>query len=141
MIRKRKKKWLGAVISGVAGIASSLINGQQQANAQKRALLEQERLQTKQNALQNAANLTSKYADKSYADAMQDKISFKAGGKTKDRVAIAKRFACGGRKKRNLGGFTANPNNIITSDNNLLNMSNSRSMARMGAKYKRKCSK
>lgn len=141
MIRKRKKKWLGAVISGVAGIASSLINGQQQANAQKRALLEQERLQTKQNALQNAANLTSKYADTSYADVMQDKISFKAGGKTKDRVAIAKRFACGGRKKKSLGGFTANPNNIITSDNNLLNMSNSRSMARMGAKYKRKCSK
>lgn len=141
MMVKRKKKWLGAVISGVAGIASSLISGQQQASAQRRALLEQERLQNEQNALQNAINLTNQYSDTSYIDEMQNKITFKAGGKTKDRVAIAKRFACGGRKKKSLGGFTANTSNVINSDNNLLNMSNSRSMARMGAKYKRKCSK
>lgn len=141
MITKRKKKWLGAVIGGVASIASSLINARNQANMQEQALKQQEEAQNKQLAMQNAANLTAKYADTSYIDAMQDKISFKAGGKTKDRVDIAKRFACGGRKKKSLGGFTANPNNIITSDNNLLNMSNSRSMARMGAKYKRKCSK
>ena len=138
---KRKKKWLGAVISGVAGIASSLISGQQQASAQRRALLEQERLQNEQNALQNAINLTNQYSDTSYIDEMQNKITFKAGGKTKDRVAIAKRFACGGRKKKSLGGFNANASNIIHSDNNLFNMGNNRSMARMGTKYKRKCSK
>lgn len=141
MVVKRKKKWLGAVIGGVASVASSLINARNQANMQEEALREQQRMQTQQLAMQNAANLTSRYADTSYADAMQDKISFKAGGKTKDRVAVAKRFACGGRKKKNLGGFIANATNTITSDNNLLNMSNSRSMARMGAKYKRKCSK
>ena len=141
MVVKRKKKWLGALVSGVVNTGLGILSAKRQRDAQEEALREQQRVQTQQLAMQNAANLTSKYADTSYADVMQDKISFKAGGKTKDRVAVAKRFACGGRKKKNLGGFTANATNVITSDNDLLNMSNNRSMARMGAKYKRKCSK
>ena len=108
MVVKRKKKWLGAVIGGVASIGSSLINARNQANMQEEALNEQQRAQTQQLAMQNAANLTSRYADTSYADAMQDKISFKAGGKTKDRVAVAKRFACGGRKRKSMGGTKNN---------------------------------
>ena len=137
----RKKKFLGSIISGVVNTGLSIYNAKQQEKAQEEALNNQLRNQAQQTALQTAANLTAKYADTSYADVMQDKISFKAGGKTKDRVAVAKRFACGGRKKKNLGGFTANANDVIASDDNLLNMNNSRSMARMGTKYKRKCSK
>lgn len=141
MVVKRKKKWLGSLVSGVVSTGLGILSAKQQKDAQEEALREQQRAQTQQLAMQNAANLTSRYADTSYADVMHDKISFKAGGKTKDRVAVAKRFACGGRKKNSLGGFTANASNIITNDNDLLDMSNNRSIARMGIKYKRKCSK
>ena len=134
---KRNKKWLGAVISGVANIASTLISAKNQANAIK----EQQLQQAEQLALQHAANLTAQYNNTDYVDAMKDKIVYRAGGKTKDRVAVAKRFACGGRTKRNLGGSYNRVNtNTIANTDNMIKSNTGLRMARMGTKYKRKCS-
>ena len=113
MVVKRKKKWLGALVSGVVNTGLGILSAKRQRDAQEEALREQQRVQTQQLAMQNAANLTSKYADTSYADVMQDKISFKAGGKTKDRVAVAKIFACGGRKKNQYGSLYNYPDEDI----------------------------
>lgn len=142
MIVKRKKKWLGSIVSGVVNTGLGILSSKRQQELQDEALKEQQRIQTQQLAMQNANNLTSKYSDMSYADVMQDKIIFKAGGKTKDRVAVAKKFACGGRKRKAFGSNIDNNNsNFIANTNDISNIKNDFTMARMGAKFKRKCSK
>lgn len=138
---KRKKKWLGAVISGVANIASTLISAKSQANAAKQQQILQQNQQAEQAALQNSTNLTAQYNNTDYVDAMKDKIVYRAGGKINDRVAVAKRFACGGRTKKNLGGSYNGVNtNTIANTDNMIKSNTGFRMARMGTKYKRKCS-
>ena len=96
---KRNKKWLGAVISGVANIASTLISAKNQANAIK----EQQLQQDKQLAIQHAANLTAQYNNTDYVDAMKDKIVYRAGGKIfDDRIKKLRKISV--RNKKELGG-------------------------------------
>lgn len=110
-IVKRDKALLGAIIGSVAGLAGSAIGGaisKNSANAQYRA---QQRAQNKQDTLTMAQNLSSSYGDQEYVDEFNKKIKFKTGGKMKvknykgdNKVSIAKKFVCGGRKKTACGG-------------------------------------
>lgn len=98
---KRNKAFLGAVIGTVGNIASSALssylNAKQQKEAQEAAIAEQ----YKANALQSAQNLSAAYADQSYVDDFNKRITFRAGGKLNlrgyDRIEVMK---MGGRKRR-----------------------------------------
>lgn len=105
--KKRKKAWIGALIGGalsiLGGVGSSIVSK----NAQEKALAKQQREQAKQDTFEMAQNLTAGYGNQDYADEFQKKITFKNGGIAKskytDRIKYNKKFACGGRKKANLG--------------------------------------
>lgn len=100
-VNKRNKAMLGAVIGAIGSIASSAIgsylNAKQQEKANEEALAEQNR----QNALESAQNLSNAYADQSYVDDFNKRITFRAGGKLNlrgyDRIEVMK---MGGRKRR-----------------------------------------
>lgn len=105
----RDKAFLGAVIGGVANIAGGIISKRKQKKAQEKAYRQAQEEQTKQEGFQQAAAMTSQYANQDYVDQYKSKITLKNGGKVSmnnkysDRIARAKKFACGGRKKANLG--------------------------------------
>ena len=78
----RPKAWIGAAISAVAGIASSLIN----ANAQKKAAARQARAQEAAENRKYATDLTTQLNNSSADDTQfydQFKTEFKNGGKVK----------------------------------------------------------
>lgn len=78
----RPKAWIGAAISAVAGIASSLIN----ANAQKKAAARQARAEEAARTRQYATDLTTQLNNSSADDTQfydQFKTEFKNGGKVK----------------------------------------------------------
>lgn len=107
---KRDKAFLGAIIGAVAGLAGSAIGGSISSNKAKAQLRAQQRAQNKQDTLAMAQNLSASYGNQEYVDEFNKRITFKNGGKMKRRkcsagnkVSIAKRFACGGRKKAKWG--------------------------------------
>lgn len=140
---KRKKYFLGAgiatsIISAGSGILGSMFNS----SARKRELKRQQILENRQNTLNLASALSDMENDTQNADEFENKLVFKTGGKTKDRVAIAKRFACGGRKRKAFGSNINDSNsNFIANSNNISNVKKDFTMARMGTRFKRKCSK
>lgn len=95
---ERKKAFVGAAIGAVTSIASGIINR----NAQKKAQRKQNELRNRQDTLQQAANLTSSYADDSYVNEFQDRIAFSCGGRKKRN--------CGGKIKKEDGGIFKNIN-------------------------------
>lgn len=105
----RDKAFLGAVIGGVANITGGIISKRKQKKAQEKAYRQAQEEQTKQEGFQQAAAMTSQYANQDYVDQYKDKITLKNGGKVSmnnkysDRITRAKKFACGGRKKANFG--------------------------------------
>ena len=107
----RDKAWLGAVIGGVANIATSLISSYQQEQAQKKELAAQQRMQQQQNiananiaAQQQAGAMTNALANQNYVDEYKNKIVMKNGG-FYDRLSKDKAiFKCGGKKKKAAGG-------------------------------------
>lgn len=111
-INTRDKAWLGAVIGGVANIATSLISSYQQEQAQKRELAAQQRMQQQQNiananivAQQQAGAMTNALANQNYVDEYKNKIVMKNGG-FYDRLSKDKAiFKCGGKKKKAAGGI------------------------------------
>ena len=113
---KRDKAFLGAIIGAVAGLAGSAIGGSISSNKAKAQLEAQQRAQNKQDTLTMAQNLSSSYGNQEYVDEFNKRITFKNGGKMKRRkcsagnkVSLAKKFACGGRKKAEWGASdTAN---------------------------------
>ena len=100
-INKRNKAMLGAVISAIGGIASSALGSYMQTKAQREAQEAAIAEQNKANALQSAQNLSAAYADQSYVDDFNKRITFRAGGKLNlrgyDRIEVMK---MGGRKRR-----------------------------------------
>lgn len=109
-IVKRDKAFLGAVIGAVAGLAGSAIGGAISNNKAKAQLRAQQREQNKQDTLAMAQNLSASYGNQEYVDEFNKRITFKNGGKMKRRkcaagnkVSVAKKFACGGRKKAEWG--------------------------------------
>ena len=128
-VNTRDKAWLGAVIGGVANIATSLINSYQQEQAQKKQLAAEQRMQQQQNiananiaAQQQAGAMTNALANQNYVNEYKNKMVmknggyydrlskekaiFKCGGKKKKKAAGGyEEFKCGGRKKKAAGDF------------------------------------
>ena len=107
---KRDKAFLGAIIGAVAGLAGSAIGGSISSKKAKARLETQQRAQNKQDTLAMAQNLSSSYGNQEYVDEFNKRVTFKNGGKMKKRkcsagtkVSLAKKFACGGRKKAEWG--------------------------------------
>ena len=103
---QRDKAFLGAIIGAIAGIAGSAIAASSSKRSTKKQTEEQQRQQNKNDTLEMAQNLSASYGNQDYIDDFQNKVKFKTGGKMKtkktnynDRVTVAKKFKCGGRKK------------------------------------------
>ena len=97
----RNKAFLGAIIGTVSNVIGGAISRRKQRKAQEKAQAQQTELE----GYQQAAAMSSAYANQDYVDEYRNKITLKNGGKVKtnDRIKVAKKFACGGRKKANLG--------------------------------------
>ena len=110
----RDKAFIGAAIGAVGNIVGGIISGRKQKKAQERAYRQAQIEQTRNEGFQQAAAMSAQYANQDYVDQYKQKITLKDGGKVnmkgkyKDRVAVAKRYKCGGRKKSNLGTEIAN---------------------------------
>jgi len=107
----RDKKFIGAIVGTVAGLAGNLIGAKKRRKAEEADLKEQQAEQYKLEGIQQAAAMTSQYANQDYVDQYKNKVVLKAGGKMKakkgnkgDRVEYNKKFAVGGRKKYEGGG-------------------------------------
>ena len=126
---KRKKAFLGSIIGMVGQIIGSSIT----ANKERKSMEEQQQMQNKIDAVNQAAALSSAYNNQEYAEDFKKKVTLKAGGKYKrvnnsDRIVKEKQFKCGGRKKYQDGGVAVNENKPNTSSvqvatNNGSNMS------------------
>lgn len=105
----RDKAFLGAVIGAVGGLAGGLISKRKQKKAAEKAYRQQQEEQTRSEGVQQAQAMSAQYANQDYVDEYRKKITLKNGGKVSmkknndDRISIAKKFKCGGRKKSSLG--------------------------------------
>lgn len=104
---KRKKAFLGSII----GMAEQIIGSAITANKERKSMEEQQQMQNKVDAVNQAAALSSAYNNQEYAKDFKKKVTLKAGGKYKrvnnsDRITKEKQFKCGGRKKYTTGGVT-----------------------------------
>lgn len=97
----RNKAFLGAIIGTVSNVIGGAISRRKQRKAQEKAQAQQTELE----GYQQAAAMSSAYANQDYVNEYRNKITLKNGGKVKtnDRIKVAKKFACGGRKKANFG--------------------------------------
>lgn len=105
---KRKKAFIGTIAGQVLGAGLQIVSSAIQANKERKAMEEQQQVQNKLDATQQAAALTSAYGNQEYVDDFKKKITLKAGGKYKrvnnsDRITKEKQFKCGGRKKAEEG--------------------------------------
>lgn len=101
----RDKAFLGAIIGAGASLLGSAVNGIISARKQKKALKRQQAQQTEQAGYQTASAMTSAYANQDYVDEYNKKITLKNGGKIdmngyNDRIKTAKKFACGGKRRK-----------------------------------------
>lgn len=105
----RDKAFLGAVIGAVGSLAGGLISKRKQKKAAEKAYRQQQEEQTRSEGVQQAQAMSAQYANQDYVDEYRKKITLKNGGKVSmkknndDRISIAKKFKCGGRKKSSLG--------------------------------------
>ena len=115
----RNKAFLGAIIGTVSNVIGGAISRRKQRKAQEKAQAQQTELE----GYQQAAAMSSAYTNQDYVNEYRNKITLKNGGKVKtnDRIKVAKKFACGGRKKANFG--TNLKNSIESAINTTLNVS------------------
>lgn len=105
----RDKAFLGAVIGAVGNLAGGIISKRKQKKAAEKAYRQQQEEQTRSEGVQQAQAMSAQYANQDYVDEYRKKITLKNGGKVNmknnnnDRISIAKKFKCGGRKKSGLG--------------------------------------
>lgn len=126
----RPKAFLGAAIGAVGNLVGGAISKRKQKKAQEKAYRQAQEEQTRSEGVQQAAAMSAQYANQDYVDEYRNKITLKNGGKVNmknknnDRVAVAKKFKCGGRKKASLGKQIVSDINTIGDDfrgNNLGN--------------------
>lgn len=115
MTNKRHKAFIGAIIGTAANVIGGAIkNKKQRKAAEKQRALEQAqqiRTETYQqaNALQQMLN--SDAIEQEFANRM----TLKAGGKTKyDRIKYNKKYACGGRSKKDFGAAVQGIGNLAS---------------------------
>ena len=105
----RDKAFIGAAIGAVGNFVGGIIGKRKQKKAQEKAYRQAQEEQTRSEGVQQAAAMSAQYANQDYVDQYRNKITLKNGGKINmkkkdnDRVALAKKFRCGGRKRANLG--------------------------------------
>ena len=105
----RNKAFIGAAIGAVGNIVGGIIGNSKKKKAQEAAYRQAQEEQTRSEGVQQAAAMSAQYANQDYVDQYREKITLKTGGKVNmkkkgnDRIAIAKKFKCGGRKKANIG--------------------------------------
>ena len=105
----RQKAFIGAAIGAVGNLVGGIISKRKQKKAQEKAYRQAQEEQTRSEGVQQAQAMSAQYANQDYVDEYRSKITLKNGGKVSmkkkgnDRIAMAKKFACGGRKKANLG--------------------------------------
>lgn len=117
---KRKKAWIGAVIGAAASLLGSVGGSILSSNAQQEQIDEQKESQNRKDTYTMANNLSAAYGNQGYVDEFQNKVTFKNGGRMKtkkvdnsDRLTVAKRFKCGGRKKLANGGSSFDYSSLI----------------------------
>lgn len=103
---KRDKAFIGAIIKGVGALAKGIIS----ARRAKKQAQQQRDATNRQTIRQNNDAINNEMKDTEYVNEYDDRIEFKNGGKVAikrnkgvadtDRITLAKRFACGGRKSR-----------------------------------------
>lgn len=105
----RPKAFIGAAIGAVGNFVGGIIGKRKQKKAQEKAYRQAQEEQTRSEGVQQAAAMSAQYANQDYVDEYRNKITLKNGGKVNmknkgnDRIALAKKFKCGGRKRANLG--------------------------------------
>lgn len=105
----RPKAFIGAAIGAVGNLVGGIIGKRKQKKAQEKAYRQAQEEQTRSEGVQQAAAMSAQYANQDYVDEYRNKITLKNGGKVNmknkgnDRIALAKKFKCGGRKRANLG--------------------------------------
>ena len=108
---KRDKAFIGAIIKGVGG---ALLKGFINARKAKKQAQQQREDANRQIINQNNANINAEMQNTDYINDYDDRIEFNNGGKVNmkkkdnDRIIMAKKLACGGRKKAGLGSIIAN---------------------------------
>lgn len=110
----RKKAFIGAAIGTVGNLAGGIFGAYKQKRAQKKAYRQAQKEQTQNEGFQQVQAMSAQYANQDYVDEYRNKITLKNGGKVNmkkkgnDRIVMAKKLACGGRKKAGLGSEIAN---------------------------------
>lgn len=110
----RPKAFIGAAIGAVGNLVGGIIGKRKQKKAQEKAYRQAQEEQTRSEGVQQAAAMSAQYANQDYVNEYRNKITLKNGGKVNmknkgnDRIAIAKKFKCGGRKRANLGSEIVN---------------------------------
>lgn len=105
----RPKAFIGAAIGAVGNLVGGIIGKRKQKKAQEKAYRQAQEEQTRSEGVQQAAAMSAQYANQDYVDEYRNKITLKNGGKVNmknkgnDRIALTKKFKCGGRKRANLG--------------------------------------
>lgn len=108
----RDKAFLGAIVGQVAGIAGGIISAKKKKKAEELAFKTNQTEQVRLDGVNQAAVMNTVYSNQEYVDDYMNKVSLKAGGKVKinkgdpnDRIAKSKKFALGGRKKKEMGSL------------------------------------
>lgn len=126
----RDKAFIGAAIGAVGNIVGGIIGKRKQKKAAEKAYRQQQIQQTRDEGFQQAQAMSSQLANQDYVDEYRNKITLKNGGKVKksnkysDRIAVAKQFKCGGRKKSSFGSAISNSFKSIGQDFNNQNLNN-----------------
>lgn len=134
---KRDKAFIGAIIKGVGALAKGIIS----ARKAKKQAQEQREIANRQIINQNNANINAEMQNTDYINDYNDRIEFNNGGKVNmkkkgnDRVALAKKCKCGGRKRASIGSEIKTNTSANVGTGNYMDRL---SQAKMGT---RKCAK
>ena len=134
---KRDKAFIGAIIKGVGTLAKGIISARK---AKKQAQQQREDA-NRQIINQTNANINAEMQNTDYINDYDDRIEFNNGGKVNmkkkgnDRVALAKKCKCGGRKRASIGSEIKTNTSANVSNGNYMDRL---SQAKMGT---RKCAK
>ena len=135
---KRDKAFIGAIIKGVGG---ALVKGIINARRAKKEAQQQREIANRQIINQNNANINAEMQNTDYINDYDDRIEFNNGGKVNmkkkgnDRVALAKKCKCGGRKRASIGSEIKINTSANVGNGNYMDRLN---QAKMGT---RKCAK
>lgn len=115
----KRKAFLGALVGGLIGagasIGSAAYASSRNRKAQEESFNNQQESLTRQAQLKELSNLNNAINNQSYVDEVKSKVTLKNGGKIKNlnKVNINRKFACGGRKRKQWGG--EDTSNLVSS--------------------------